>query len=423
MFVSGCYSIEKTQEEWIGDGEETNYVGKLDSLKVRSGMHRVEIVGDTRYLRTAETCTVSYDDTTLTFNISDIISSDGKARMIIDNLEGGSYYFTVMTYDSEGNKSIPTKVFGTVYDEDNVLMETPRRITSMIPKPNGSIDLVWNSATSTYVEVTYVDGDGNVQTIKIYDDPESTNITSWLKGGTITVTTYIQKNEDDLDMLQLEPVEYTFPLTIQESIPRFNQGSKMEMGVMSDYSIMQGFTVELRARYTELAGGDQCVISCEGEPACGFMLRSSWSNIQFYVGAVNGGWQGISYGSLSIGEWYDFAVTYMAEDQIKLYVNGQLVASGNCGTMRESVNTLQAGTSPLYSGRYMRGDIQHISIWNTVRTAEQIQADYEQGYNFDGTEEGLEAYWPLTVNYGSPVEDKTGKHSATFTNVTWNPVN
>ena len=68
----------------------------------------------------------------------------------------------------------------------------------------------------------------------------------------------------------------------------------------------------------------------------------------------------------------------------------------------------------------MRGDIRHVVIWDVVRTAEQIQSDMNHEFSLE--EEGLKAYWPLTVNYGSSFPDLTGNWIAEFSNVTWNNV-
>lgn len=418
LTISGCYGIEDTQKEWTDKGEKT-YVGKIDSLKVRSGMNRVEIVGNTKYLRTATECSVNYDDKTVTFKIPDIIGDDGKARMLIDGLDGGSYYFDVTTYDNAGNKSITTQVYGVAYGINDVLKETPKRITSFVPKYDGSVDVEWNKASSTYYKLIWEDEDGVMQEMDIEDSPQKTNIKSWKKGGSVSVQTFIMKNKSDLDCLALEPLGYTFPTEIEESIPRFGNGSYMNLGAYSDWDLGEEFTIELRARYTELAGGDQCVISCEsGGPAAGMMLRSSGSALQFYIG--DGGWSGISFSPLATGVWYDIAITYKANAGIALYVNGELKATGWCGKMNTPTSRLQVGTSPYYSSRYMRGDIQHVSIWRDVKSAEQIKSDVEQGYGFKGNEDGLKAYWPLTVNWGDQLPDQTGKHTAEFKNVMWN---
>ena len=182
--VSGCYSIDDTQKEWTDKGE-TIYVGKLDSLQVRSGMNRVEIVGDTRYLRTAETCTVRYDvmdeqglsvEKVNEYKIADVVGDDGKARLIVDGLESGSYYFDVMTFDAYGNRSVPSQVYGVAYGEEDVMVETPRRITAVTPRPDGSVNIEWNDAECTYVDMVYDDAEGKEQSMRIEGNPSVTNI-------------------------------------------------------------------------------------------------------------------------------------------------------------------------------------------------------------------------------------------------------
>lgn len=39
--------------------------------------------------------------------------------------------------------------------------------------------------------------------------------------------------------------------------------------------------------------------------------------------------------------------------------------------------------------------------------------------SFTGTEEGLTAYWPLTLNVGTEITDETGSYVAAMTDVAW----
>ena len=205
-----CYDITDTQKEWLDKGEKI-YVGKIDSMYVRSGMNRVEIVGNSKYLRTAVRCEVTYNNEKLDFAISDIVKDNGKVSIIIDNLAKGMYYFDVTTFDNDGNSSITTEVFGTVYGEEDLLTETPRRISAMTELWDGSLEIKWNDTQVDYFIVTYEDKDGKMQTMRIEGDVETTNIKSWKRNGKIQVSTYILKNKNDLDYLALIPVEYAFP--------------------------------------------------------------------------------------------------------------------------------------------------------------------------------------------------------------------
>lgn len=78
---------------------------------------------------------------------------------------------------------------------------------------------------------------------------------------------------------------------------------------------------------------------------------------------------------------------------------------------------MQAGTAPSYSDRYMRGYIQDLSLWKDVRTAEEVAADIN--CDFSGTEDGLNAYWPLNLNLGTSITDKTGNHTVNLVDVVW----
>ena len=418
LAVWSCYDITDTQKEWLDKGEKI-YVGKIDSMYVRSGMKRVEIVGNSKYLRTAVKCEVAYNDQKLEYAINDIVKDNGKVSIIIENLEKGMYYFDVTTFDDEGNCSITEEVFGTVYGEEDLLTETPRRISSMTELWDGSLEIKWNDTQVDYFVVKYEDKEGVFQTIELPSTEKVTTIKSWKREGKIYVSTFILKNENDLDYLELNPLEYDLPGMPKQSIPRFTGGSKMYLGPVNDWELDESFTMEIMARYNEFAGGDQCLISWEWG-GVGMMLRSSGANLQFYISDTGKGWnRGGQLNSLKLNQWYHIAITYKRNDAIELYVDGQLIGRSACNAINRHQNAVfQIGTSPEYSSRYMRGDIRHVVVWDVVRTAEQIKSDMNHEFPLD--EPGLKAYWPLTVNYGASFPDMTGNWIAEFTNVTWN---
>ena len=122
--------------------------------------------------------------------------------------------------------------------------------------------------------------------------------------------------------------------------------------------------------------------------------------------------------TMELNRWYHIAATYEAGGDMNFYVDGDLVSTvANCGTMVASTTDLQAGTAPSYNDRYWRGDIQNVSIWEDVRTADEVAADV--ACDFAGTEEGLMAYWPLDLNAGTSITDETGNHVAELSDVTW----
>ena len=146
------------------------------------------------------------------------------------------------------------------------------------------------------------------------------------------------------------------------------------------------------------------------------MIRNNDNQLQFYIN--NGGWAGGTVLTMELNRWYHIAATYEAGGDMNFYVDGDLVSTvANCGTMVASTTDLQAGTAPSYNDRYWRGDIQNVSIWEDVRTADEVAADV--ACDFAGTEDGLMAYWPLDLNAGTSITDETGNHVAELSDVTW----
>lgn len=208
---------------------------------------------------------------------------------------------------------------------------------------------------------------------------------------------------------------------VKEGIPHFGLGSKMNLGASADWALESMFTIEMKVRFSEFASGDQCIIANESG-AGGFMIRNNGNQIQFYIydSKINN-WNGGGCCTIEKDTWYHITASYKENDKMKFYLDGVEKSSVNCGKLAVSSSDLQLGTSPFYNNRYMRGDIQHVSIWSEVRTADQVIAD--AACNFSGTEPGLKAYWPLDLNIGTELTDKTGNHIAKLIDVTWRDVN
>lgn len=212
-------------------------------------------------------------------------------------------------------------------------------------------------------------------------------------------------------------IEHFYTDVVKAGIPHFDLGSSMNLGPVGDWAFDECFTVECCVKYTEFASGDQNILSCEGGSG-GWMLRASGNVVQFYIRDASKGWNGCRTPALELDRWYHIAASYQKDGQIALYLDGKQVGTSACTSLSYVATTLlQAGTAPSYANRYMRGYIQHLSLWKDVRTESEIAADV-QG-KFTGTEEGLNAYWPLNLNLGTEITDVTGQHVATLTNVIW----
>lgn len=226
----GCSDINKVHQEWLDRGE-TIYVGKLDSIIARPGIGKVQLEGDMRYMRTAVTCEVKYNDKTDLFDVKEITGEDGKARILIEPLEEGSHYFYVTTHDIDGNSSVVTEVFGEVYGDEYRLLQRPKRINKMIPTLN-DMTLEWSSNTKTLkVDLEYETTDG-IEKVTLEGDVASTVIgNNWKKGGLVKATTWIMPDKDALEPVDLITEETRFPETVEYEVPK---GTFAEVSLPTD---------------------------------------------------------------------------------------------------------------------------------------------------------------------------------------------
>ena len=110
---------------------------------------------------------------------------------------------------------------------------------------------------------------------------------------------------------------------------------------------------------------------------------------------------------LTANTWSHIAVTVIKNGDLKLYVNGQLVASktaGNGGTNWNSTFTI----GDLRPDRKIAfwGYIDEVRVWNDVRTDTEIQANYDK--TVDPASDNLIGYWKLDESEGHDAYDSTG---------------
>lgn len=213
-----CSDITDMQREWLDQGE-TLYVGKLDSLKFRGGLNRVQMEGLLTYIRSAERGVVTWNDQKLDFQIDDIRQGD-TARLLIDNLEEGTYRFYVQTFDKDGNQSLKEECYGYVYGDEYRMTQSPKFISEMKPDPEKML-LLWNTSDDAIkVLLTYENKDGEMISITLPGDVKETEIADWKKGGKIETLTYTLPEENALDTIALDPYRQEFPVDVEYDVDK-----------------------------------------------------------------------------------------------------------------------------------------------------------------------------------------------------------
>jgi hypothetical protein len=210
MSMFACGDMESTHEKYL-DGEKI-YAGKLDSLKVYSGYKRVMIEGLTRYLGQSNECTVTWEDRTETFPISN--ASNGKFQMIIDGLDERNYEFQVYTTDDAGNRSVMQackgKSIGDIFKDSQM----NRRITGF-NFSGAYFSALWSDkAESEFVVSTllrYETNAGAMTEEVILPDDASTVLRDWKAGGKLEITSSIITGDMGFDTIRLNSFEDKLP--------------------------------------------------------------------------------------------------------------------------------------------------------------------------------------------------------------------
>lgn len=202
---------------------------------------------------------------------------------------------------------------------------------------------------------------------------------------------------------------------VKAGYPEYGMASNFDLGAISTYDVNDGFTIQYRARFKDLKGNN---LFCAEDGTGGIIMRYAGNTVQAYV--YGSGWVGgnVSY-AFEAGKWYDLAMTYDGQTT-KFYVDGiqRMSVTGGKADVRVKPDTkLKIGTHPTYDGRWFSGNIYKVSIWDHPKSVTEIEADRSK--DFAGTETGLLAYWPMDLNLGLTILDKTGKRTAIGTQVTW----
>ena len=164
-------------------------------------------------------------------------------------------------------------------------------------------------------------------------------------------------------------------------------------------------TIEFWVNVTQDPGNNDPLLSNHGRinnNTTGFSLEMPDNNsVSAVFGTNTGSWNAINSGeSLNIGEWNHIAITASPNNEIKLYVNGELKNSNTFETYASN-NTwdFALGKSLNYGGQTYSA-MDEFRIWTKVKTQEEIveqmhckvegaQEDLVFNFNFDQDDNGV----------------------------------
>jgi hypothetical protein len=132
-------------------------------------------------------------------------------------------------------------------------------------------------------------------------------------------------------------------------------------------------------------------------------LRSNWTDYAVQYDMVTG---------VDPARWHHAAATFRASTRtLILYLDGVRVAQRTVGRVsRGNTSPLELGRVGITSGKYMRGKLDDVRIWNVVRTAADVAASYRAQLTTPAS--GLVANWQLDESNGLVAADAVGTHPA-----------
>ena len=105
------------------------------------------------------------------------------------------------------------------------------------------------------------------------------------------------------------------------------------------------------------------------------------------------------------GRWYHVAGTVVANDELKLYVDGQEEGTSvHVGDLRQKLDRYFVGSASGDGMGYFEGVIAEVRVWNLARTEEEI-GGAEMRKVLTGTERGIVGYWRINEGPGAMVFD------------------
>jgi hypothetical protein len=130
-------------------------------------------------------------------------------------------------------------------------------------------------------------------------------------------------------------------------------------------------------------------------------LRSGWTDysVQYELSST-----------VDPKRWHHAAATFRVSTRtLTLYLDGLPVAQTRVArASRGNTRPLELGRIGVQSGKYLRGKLDDVRVWNVVRTPAQIAANYRTEPDTSVEFSGLVANWTFNEASGTQADDARG---------------
>lgn len=117
---------------------------------------------------------------------------------------------------------------------------------------------------------------------------------------------------------------------------------------------------------------------------------------------------------LPVGGWAHIACTLDASGALALYLNGQLLASGQATVPLKAFTQASIADVPTNAQLPLNGLVNEVRLWNVALSVDQIRTNMSK--TLVGDEPGLVGYWPLQDRFGTTAMDRAGVDNGTLVN-------
>lgn len=211
LFGAGCTGQLDTIQGYLDAGERI-YAAKMDTIHVRAGYNRVELVGVLKYGMDTEKCLIKWTpgNGSMEVDVQRIEPID-TFRVFIDNLPEGTYSFEVVTFDKQGNRSITTTKSGKSYGERYV---NSLRVRNLLKTEVSGDDLLLSfaseAAEALRTKIFYLDSDGKKKEQVVTKGDNQIKVTDWKPRSEFEVKTYYIPETNAVD---------TFTVSLKGNFP------------------------------------------------------------------------------------------------------------------------------------------------------------------------------------------------------------
>jgi hypothetical protein len=199
---------------------EIYYPGRADSVSAQGGngriQLRIELSSDPLITKVKAFWNNDADSAEMK-----VTKTNGKdvVNMLINNLNQGTYNFSVYSYTSDNARSVVKNVSGMVYGENYLKTLSNRTIKLMVLSPDGNKVIIdWNGAIAgeKAIELKYLDREGLAKTLIVPGGTMKTELSDYQDGGKLTYRSLYLPEVNAIDEFSVAHSEVQLPVYEQQ---------------------------------------------------------------------------------------------------------------------------------------------------------------------------------------------------------------